>query len=152
MSLSARLPVVCIPGIRGDGGIFRAFNALVESRELRSYDLPPGPPGLAASRLRDLPQRFHVLTGSYGGLVARHLSPERVAKFKRRLHRLRWACPTERKRRAMTRQLALPVITWHGAWARPAVLFRQRRSRVDKTSPPVDAGRACAVLGNPFSR
>lgn len=81
MSLSARLPVVCIPGIRGDGGIFRAFEALVESREVRACDLPPGPPGLAASRLRDLPQRFHVLTGSYGGLVARHLSPERVASL-----------------------------------------------------------------------
>ena len=83
MSLQARLPVVCIPGIRGDGGIFRAFADQVESsaRGIMLCDLPPGAPALAASRLTGLPHRFHVVTGSYGGLVARHLPSHRMASL-----------------------------------------------------------------------
>lgn len=43
--------------------------------------LPPGGPALAAARLvpRLPPGRFTVLTGSFGGLVARFLPPHRMA-------------------------------------------------------------------------
>jgi len=78
-----RLPVVCLPGIRGHAGLFRDFSAQVraDQRQAVALDLPPGPPALAAARLSDLPGRFHLITGSYGGLVARHLAAERVASL-----------------------------------------------------------------------
>ena len=75
----ALTPLVCLPGLLGDARIFEPFARLARrSREVHCLDLPPGPPRQAAREL-DLPRgSFHVLTGSYGGLVARCLPPERM--------------------------------------------------------------------------
>ncbi len=77
------LPVVCLPGIRGDATVFSRLEATAPAVTWVPLDLPPGAPALAASRLwPHLPSgRFHVLTGSYGGLVARFLPTERVASL-----------------------------------------------------------------------
>lgn len=80
------LPVVCLPGIRGNARIFDPLVAHVaaelgHSGLLHPLDLPPGAPALAASRLlpRLPPGPLFLLTGSYGGLVARFLPEHRVA-------------------------------------------------------------------------
>lgn len=77
-----RLPVVCLPGIRGDARIFEPLVELVgDTARLVPLDLPSGAPALAAARLVPrLPAGpVHLLTGSYGGLVARWLPRARVA-------------------------------------------------------------------------
>ena len=75
--------MVCLPGIRGDARIFAPLTAQSPSVSWTPLDLPPGGPALAAARLRSaLPAgRFHLLTGSFGGLVARFLPPERIASL-----------------------------------------------------------------------
>jgi len=79
------LPVVCLPGIRGNARIFDPLVAHVAAEQghsglLHPLDLPPGAPALAASRLmsRLPPGPFFLLTGSYGGLVARFLPEPRM--------------------------------------------------------------------------
>jgi len=75
--------VVCLPGIRGDARIFTPLTARSPSVSWVPLDLPPGGPALAAARLQSsLPAgRFHLLTGSFGGLVARFLPPARIASL-----------------------------------------------------------------------
>ncbi len=78
----APTPVLCLPGLLGDARVFRPFVALAaRSREVIALDLPSGAPALAARSLKLPPGRFHVVTGSYGGLVARCLPPERMASL-----------------------------------------------------------------------
>lgn len=61
--------IVCLPGFLGDARVFEPFRRLASSRyEVLLLDLP----------LRGLPPRAHVLTGSYGGLVAAKLDPGRI--------------------------------------------------------------------------
>ncbi len=75
--------MVCLPGIRGDARIFTPLTALHPAVSWVLLDLPPGGPALAAARLRSvLPAgRFHLLTGSFGGLVARFLPAPRIASI-----------------------------------------------------------------------
>ena len=75
--------MVCLPGIRGDARIFAPLTARSAAVSWLPLDLPPGGPALAAARLRSaLPAgRFHVVTGSFGGLVARFLPASRIASL-----------------------------------------------------------------------
>lgn len=77
------LPVVCLPGIRGDSRIFEPFAAAAVARPVVLLDLPAGAPAVAAARLRDqLPSGpFHVVTGSFGGLVARFLPASQLVSL-----------------------------------------------------------------------
>ncbi|MFT5586669.1 MAG: pimeloyl-ACP methyl ester carboxylesterase [Cognaticolwellia sp.] len=70
-------PVLCLPGILGDALIFEPLAELLSSRR-RVYlaDLPPGDPWRAAAliaRRVEATGPFHVLTGSFGGLVCHKL-------------------------------------------------------------------------------
>lgn len=84
--------MVCLPGLRGSAEIFAPLHAELPTHESRlraapgplwPLALPPGSPALAAARLLPHlpPGRFHVLTGSYGGLVARFLPHHRLASL-----------------------------------------------------------------------
>ncbi|MCP4806825.1 MAG: alpha/beta hydrolase [Proteobacteria bacterium] len=74
--------IVCLPGLLGDRRIFEPFRAVAWTRhDLHLLDLPPGAPREAAAALELPPGRHHLLTGSYGGLVARCLPPERIASI-----------------------------------------------------------------------
>ena len=75
--------VVCLPGIRGDARIFEPLAAVAGDRGFLALDLPPGGPALAAARLRpQLPaERFHLVTGSFGGLVARFIPRARMVSL-----------------------------------------------------------------------
>ncbi len=78
----APTPVLCLPGLLGDARVFGPFAALASrTREVIALDLPTGAPADAARALDLPPGRFHVVTGSYGGLVARCLPPERMASL-----------------------------------------------------------------------
>lgn len=76
---AGRAPLVCLPGFLGDRRIFEPLAEAAEgAREIIAFDLPSGAPRKAA---RSLAPRLaplaplHLLTGSYGGLVARCLPP-----------------------------------------------------------------------------
>ncbi|HCH63865.1 MAG: hypothetical protein CL927_02865 [Deltaproteobacteria bacterium] len=75
--------VVCLPGIRGDARIFEPLTAVTGGRSFVALDLPPGAPALAAARLvPHLPSGpLHLVTGSFGGLVARFLPQARIASL-----------------------------------------------------------------------
>lgn len=74
--------IVCLPGLLGDRRIFDPFVRVVApSFEIVALDLPPGSPRQAARALELPPGRHHVLTGSFGGLVARCLPAERMASL-----------------------------------------------------------------------
>lgn len=78
------LPIVCLPGIRGDRRVFSPLLDVAGAETpMVPLDLPPGAPALAAARLLPhLPAGpVHLLTGSYGGLVARFLPPQRIASL-----------------------------------------------------------------------
>lgn len=70
---------MCLPGFLGDGRIFEPLAAVVAGRrEVIAFDLPFGAPRRAAKALAPALETlapFHLLTGSYGGLIARCLPP-----------------------------------------------------------------------------
>lgn len=76
------LPILCLPGVLGDALVFEPLAALLPHRRVLLADLPLGDPWRAAPilarRLEGLGP-FHVLTGSYGGLVAHKLGEHLVA-------------------------------------------------------------------------
>lgn len=71
------VPVLCIPGVLGDAMVFEALAAqLSPNRRVFLADLPEGDPWRAAAvmaRRLEATGPFHVLTGSYGGLVCHKL-------------------------------------------------------------------------------
>ena len=76
-------PLLCLPGLLGDACVFEPFAIAASARRIvRAWDLPTGSPAEAANALSArLQQPHHVLTGSFGGLVARCLPPERLASL-----------------------------------------------------------------------
>lgn len=75
------VPVVGLPGFLGDSRELEPLaERLAERRPVWLYDLPPGAPDEAAAQLapqleRDLDRPADLITGSFGGLVARALPP-----------------------------------------------------------------------------
>lgn len=115
------LPVVALPGIRGHRRIFEPLQRIwTEGRPLYPLDLPPGGPALAAHRLRLPAPRVHLLTGSYGGLVARCLPRHRVASLTcvGTLPHPRFLDPAMIRRARVFSALPAPLLsavyTWHG--------------------------------------
>ena len=76
-------PLLCLPGLLGDACVFEPFAPLAAARRtVRAWDLPPGDPRAAAARIASrLDRPHHLLTGSYGGLVARCLPPGKLASI-----------------------------------------------------------------------
>lgn len=74
-----RAPAVCLPGFAGDGRVFGPLaEALAPRRGTIAWHLPPGAPAAAAAALAPHLAAlgpFHLVTGSFGGLVARCLPP-----------------------------------------------------------------------------
>lgn len=70
-------PVLCLPGILGDALVFEPLAELLSSRrKVYLADLPPGDPWRAAAiiaRRLEATGPFHVVTGSFGGLVCHKL-------------------------------------------------------------------------------
>ena len=97
------VPVVLLPGFRGDAREMAPLAEVLWDRPVFCFDLPPGAPGDAAARLRPTIDRevgptYDLVTGSYGGLVARGLdmrSWATVATFPDRSH-LRWSVSATR--------------------------------------------------------
>jgi pimeloyl-ACP methyl ester carboxylesterase len=84
--LNRDLPLVLLPGVEGDAGIFEPLAPLARRRELIALDLPARGDTLAAIAAALLPQiaapRFAIFGLSLGGLVGRALlsqAPGRVA-------------------------------------------------------------------------
>lgn len=81
------IPALCLPGFLGDARVFEPIGPLLAARRSTyALDLPPGPPRAAAAALdRALDalglDAVHLLTGSYGGLVARCLRPGRLRSW-----------------------------------------------------------------------
>lgn len=71
------VPILCIPGVLGDALVFEPLVAqLADERRVFLADLPPGDPWRAAAiiaRRLEATGPFHVVTGSYGGLVCHKL-------------------------------------------------------------------------------
>ena len=143
--------MVCLPGIRGSAALFAPLHAALEShashagralaRRLHPLALPPGAPALAASRL--LPQlprgRFHVLAGSFGGLVARFLPADRVASLLCVATLPTPACLDPRLVRRARVALALPDPVLEALYRRHG-----RRSLHAEGVPPEVVERVCA--------
>lgn len=70
-------PVLCLPGILGDALVFEPLAELLAGkRRVFLADLPPGDPWRSAAilaRRLEATGPFHVVTGSYGGLVCHKL-------------------------------------------------------------------------------
>ena len=79
-----RTPVVCLPGLQGLGAVFEPLEeALGREFSILAIDLPPGDPDHEALRLdqhlaTQVSERFHLVTGSYGGLVALRMDLSRA--------------------------------------------------------------------------
>jgi pimeloyl-ACP methyl ester carboxylesterase len=72
-----RPTLVCLPGFLGDRRVFEPFAELARARfEVVTLDLPAGSPHEAALALPAVDG--HYLTGSFGGLVASCLPPDRL--------------------------------------------------------------------------
>jgi pimeloyl-ACP methyl ester carboxylesterase len=72
-------PVVCLPGLQGHGAVFDPLrDALPIGSAWNAWDLPPGGPTEAAAALVPRLERMgpvHLVTGSYGGMIALQLPP-----------------------------------------------------------------------------
>lgn len=70
-------PVLCLPGVLGDALVFEPFAELMAGRRrVFLADLPPGDPWRSAAilaRRLEATGPFHVVTGSFGGLVCHKL-------------------------------------------------------------------------------
>lgn len=77
------IPVLCLPGLLGAACVFEPFAALASARRIvRAWELPPGSPREAAALLAErLDEPHHLVTGSFGGLVARCLPPASIASL-----------------------------------------------------------------------
>lgn len=78
--------MVCLPGFLGDARIFEPLGPLLAARRgAMAFDLPPGGPAEAAAALAPaleaVGRPVHLLTGSFGGLVARSLPPALLASL-----------------------------------------------------------------------
>jgi pimeloyl-ACP methyl ester carboxylesterase len=72
-------PVVCLPGLQGHAAVFDPLRDVLQiGSAWNAWDLPPGAPSEAAAPLAERLERLgpaHLVTGSYGGLIAVHLPP-----------------------------------------------------------------------------
>ena len=68
----AGTPLVLLPGIEGDPGLFSRLAGLAADREVEAWPLPVGPnlPNMADALVAALPDRVCLLGVSLGGLVA----------------------------------------------------------------------------------
>jgi pimeloyl-ACP methyl ester carboxylesterase len=75
-------PVVFLPGLHGRSAVFDPLRDVVHLGDAwNAWDLPPGGPRDAAAALAPRLERLgpaHLVTGSYGGLIALQLPPEKI--------------------------------------------------------------------------
>ena len=75
-------PVVFLPGLQGQAAVFGPLRDVVQlGTAWNAWDLPPGDPREAAAALAPRLERLgpaHLVTGSYGGLIALQLPPEGI--------------------------------------------------------------------------
>lgn len=139
-------PVLCLDGILGRSRIFSPFAELcAPSRTVVLADLPPGDPWRAAALLaRRLEGRapMHVLTGSYGGLVARKLPNHLVASVS--------CIGTLPHSRFVARDMKLQVAALRRMPARVVEPLYHRRSRSALVDDGVPSALVDELTGTPL--